>query len=157
MYDPEHDNLKKQPRKPVTDDEDHDELIVNLHQWREEVELVADEKLGAKFAEFWCGGKKHTLLQEQYGIAPGDSVEHVAAWLFDAVSGRFLTADAPVYELEDQWGYEFIDTMHGPGAIKKPTTESRGDAAEEYEEDELEKESSSPSEYSPSQAGSGSS
>ncbi|KAK7987381.1 hypothetical protein PG989_007696 [Apiospora arundinis] len=169
LYDPEHADLKKKkPRKPRTADKDHDELVVNMHEWREEVELVADQKLGKKkkFAELWCGGREPTLLREEYGVPLGDSVSHVAAWVFDAVNGRFPTARAPVVELEDKWGYEFIDTMHGPEAIKKKALEEESSEEEKEqdqdEEDESEDEadeadegsdyvpSSSPSEYVPS-------
>ncbi|KAK6866340.1 hypothetical protein PG995_002868 [Apiospora arundinis] len=164
LYDPEHAHLKNQPRKPRTADKDHDELIVNMHEWREEVELVADKKLGKKFAELWCGGRKPALLQREYGVAPGDSVSRVAGWVFDAVSGRFPTAKAPVVELEDKWGYEFIDTMHGPQAIKKKAREDESDDNDdddddeesgeeeesEEEEEEEEEDSDSDSEYEPS-------
>ncbi|KAK8081347.1 hypothetical protein PG996_000128 [Apiospora saccharicola] len=172
LYDPEHGNLAKQPRKPKTANKDHDELVVNLHEWREEVELVAESKLKvgkgrnrkSQFAELWCGGKKPVALQKEYGIAPGDSVSHVAAWLFDAVvGGKFPTPKAPIVELEDHWGYEFIDTLHGDEAVQRKAREdesSGGDdeeeeeegfelEEEEYESDEMDTDSDS--EYNPSE------
>ncbi|KAK7952747.1 uncharacterized protein PG986_008475 [Apiospora aurea] len=134
LYDPERDNLKQQPRQPRTDDADHDELVANLHEWREEVELVADKKLGAEFAELWWGGKQPTLLREEYGTAPGDSVSHVAAWVFDAVSGRFPALEASVDELEGVRGYDMVDTLHDPEAVKKKAREDEGDGDEEDED-----------------------
>ncbi|KAK8041759.1 hypothetical protein PG993_006282 [Apiospora rasikravindrae] len=115
LYDPEHATLKTQPRNPRTTDRERDERIKNMHMWREEIELVADEKLGhMDFAEMWGGGgKKPSLLQNEYDIATtGDSVSQVAAWTFDAVSGRFPTPQADVVELVDEWGYERFNTLH---------------------------------------------
>ncbi|KAK8090388.1 hypothetical protein PG997_005349 [Apiospora hydei] len=135
LYEPERDNLNRQPRQPRTADADHDELVANLHEWREEVELVADKKLSAEFAELWWGGKQPALLREEYGTAPGDSVSHVAAWVFDAVSGRFPAFEASVDELEGVWGYDMVDTLHDSEAVKKKAREDEGDGDDEEEED----------------------
>lgn len=171
MYDPEHADLAKQPRKPTTADKDHDELVLRMHEWREEVELAAEAKLKlgkgrakkSQFAELWCGGKKPVTLQKEYGIAPGDSVSHVAAWVFDSVvGGRFPTPKASIVELEDHWGFEFIDTLNGPDAVQKKAREDESEAddneeeieeteEDEEEEDESETDTDSDSEYNPSE------
>ncbi|KAK8139393.1 hypothetical protein PG984_002773 [Apiospora sp. TS-2023a] len=125
LYDPEHAKLMRQPREPHTQYHDHNQLILSLHEWREEVELVADEKLKGKgkksqFAEFWSGGKKPVILQKEYGVPLGDSVSHVAAWVFDAVvGGKFPAPKASIVELEDQWKYEDINTLPAPGPVQK--------------------------------------
>ncbi|KAK7949541.1 hypothetical protein PG988_016180 [Apiospora saccharicola] len=163
LYDPEHAELKEQPREPTTNDTDHDELIVNLHEWREEVERIADQKLKGKgkkseFAELWSGGKNPVLLQKEYGVPLGDSVSRVAAWVFDAVvGGKFPAPKASIVELEDHWMYQFIDTLPAPGPVQKKKKKEGFQHKREVDNKEVEIEGEeemdfeSESEYNPSE------
>ncbi|KAI1864999.1 uncharacterized protein JN550_008545 [Neoarthrinium moseri] len=106
MYDMDYKHLKSHPRKPRTGDDEVDELILCMNEWREEVEMVAYQKLGKKFIELWRGCKKPVLLlQKDYDLEPRiyDSVSHTAAWIWDTINGHFPSKEAFLAELEDEW------------------------------------------------------
>jgi hypothetical protein len=101
MYDMDYKNLISHPADPDTGNEDLNELIVCMREWRDVASTAADQAFKDDLKEFWRGGNRPALLTRDYQIPIGerDSIESSCAWLWDMVNGHGPGVDADDKEM----------------------------------------------------------
>ncbi|KAI0124058.1 hypothetical protein BJ170DRAFT_598381 [Xylariales sp. AK1849] len=125
IYDMDYPNMSQHLEQPNTGNENFDELIVNMREWREAVLEEAKETFGGSI-EVWMGGKKPVLIEKDFSwmIRHRDSISHTSAWIWDTLKGHFPdTTNADMV----RWGY--VEQVMWTGSEA-----SSGSESEEYED-----------------------